>query len=107
VQGEPHEGNSDRCEHRSAVDQPLGHAPTLPARVPEPDNNRRANGGANANPDTDTPPLFRRVSQNLAAAAMLLRGCLEPVISEERRVRLQLKALLKAVAAQQAESSAS
>jgi hypothetical protein len=38
---------------------------------------------------------------------MLLRGCPEPATSEERRVRQQLKALLEAVAAQQAESSAS
>jgi hypothetical protein len=52
-------------------------------------------------------PLFRRASQNLAAAAMLLHGCPEPATSKERRVRQQLKALLKAAAAQQAESSAS
>jgi hypothetical protein len=38
---------------------------------------------------------------------MLLRGCSEAVTSEERRVRQQLKALLEAAAAQQAESSAS
>jgi hypothetical protein len=38
---------------------------------------------------------------------MLLRGCPEPVTSDERRVRQQLKALLEAAAAQQAESSAS
>jgi hypothetical protein len=35
-----------------------GRAPPLPARVPEPDNNRRANGGANA----DAPQLFRWAS---------------------------------------------
>jgi hypothetical protein len=107
VQGEPREGNGDRREHRPAVDQPLGHGPTLPTCVPEPDNNRRANGGANANPDADTPLLFWGASQNLAAAAMLLRGCPEPATSEERRVHQQLKALLKAAAAQQAESSSS
>jgi hypothetical protein len=39
--------------------------------------------------------------------AMLLRGCPEPATSEERRVREQLKVLLEAAAAQQAESSAS
>jgi hypothetical protein len=38
---------------------------------------------------------------------MLLRGCLEAATSEEQRVREQLKALLEAAAAQQAESSAS
>jgi hypothetical protein len=38
---------------------------------------------------------------------MLLRGCPEAATSEERRVRQQLKALLEATAAQQAESFAS
>jgi hypothetical protein len=52
--------------------------------VPEPDNDRYANGGANVNPDSDAPPLFRRASQNLAATAMLLRGCPEPATSKER-----------------------
>jgi hypothetical protein len=105
VQGEPREENGNRCECRPAADQPRGHAPTPHPRAPEPDNNRRANEGANAN--TDAPPLFQRASQNLAVAAMLLRSCPEPATSEERRVREQLKALLEAAAAQQAESSAS
>jgi hypothetical protein len=59
------------------------------------------------NPDADARPLFRQVSPNLAAAAMLLRGCREPATFEERRERQQLKALLEAAAAQQAESSTS
>jgi hypothetical protein len=59
------------------------------------------------NADAEAPPLFRWASQNLAAAAMLLRGCPEAATSEERRVRQQLKALLEAAVAQQAESSAS
>jgi hypothetical protein len=105
VQGEPREENGNRRERRPAADQPRGRAPTLPAHVPEPCNNRRAHEGANAN--ADAPPLFRRASQNLAAAAMLLRGCPEPATSEKRRVREQLKALLEAAAAQQAESSTS
>jgi hypothetical protein len=105
VQGEPREDNENRRACRPAADQPRGRTPTSPARAPEPDNNRRANIGANA--DTDTPPLFRRASQNLAAAAMLLRGCPEPVTPEEWRVREQLKTLLEAAVAQQAESSAS
>jgi hypothetical protein len=54
-------------------------------RAPEPDNNRRAKEGANAN--ADAPLLFRPASQNIAAAAMLLRGCPEPATSKERRVR--------------------
>jgi hypothetical protein len=76
-----------------------------PAGAPEPDNNRCTNEGANAN--ADAPPLFRRAFQNPAAAAMLLRGCPEPASSEKRRVREQLKVLLEASSAQQAESSAS
>jgi hypothetical protein len=48
-------------------------------RVPESDNNRHANGGANA--DGDASQHFRWASQNLTAAAMLLRGCLEPATS--------------------------
>jgi hypothetical protein len=62
---------------------------------------------ADTDVNADAPPLFRWASQNLAAAAMLLRGCPEPATSEERRVRQQLKALLEAAAAQQAESSTS
>jgi hypothetical protein len=63
-----------------------GHAPTPSVRTPELDNNRRANGGTNvnANVDADAPPLFRWASKNLAAVAMLLRGCPEPGTSEER-----------------------
>jgi hypothetical protein len=76
-------------------------------RASEPNNDQRVDEGANVNADVDTPPLFRRASQNLAAAAMLLRSCPEPATSEERRVRQELKTLLEAAAAQQAESSAS
>jgi hypothetical protein len=105
VQGEPREENGNRRECQPAADQPRGRAPTPPARATEPDKNRRTNECANA--DVDAPPLFWRASQNLAAVAMLLRGCPEPATSEERRVREQLKALLEAAAAQQVESSAS
>jgi hypothetical protein len=105
----PREGNDNRCECRPAADHPHDRAPTPPARGPACDNNRRTKEGANVNTnaDVDAPPLFRRASQNLAAAAMLLHGCLEAATSEECRVRQQLKALLEAAAAQQAESSAS
>jgi hypothetical protein len=109
LQEEPHEGNGDRREHRPLAEQPHGRAPMPPGRGPARDNNRRTNEGANidANADADAPLLFRRASQNLTAAAMLLRGCLKAATSEERRVHQQLKALLEAAAAQQAESSAS
>jgi hypothetical protein len=52
------------------------------------DNNRCANEGANVdvNDDSDAPLLFRRALQNLAIAAMLLRGCPEAASSEETRV---------------------
>jgi hypothetical protein len=74
VQGGPHEGNVNRRERRPAADQPHGRAPMPPTRGPEPNNNRRANGGADADANTDAPPLFRRASQNLAAVAILLCG---------------------------------
>jgi hypothetical protein len=85
MQGEPREGNDNRRECRSAADQPHGRAPTPPARGLACDNNRRANEGTNVdtNTDSDAPPLFQWASQNLATAAMLLRGSLEPATSEE------------------------
>jgi hypothetical protein len=49
-------------------------------RALEPNNDQRANEGANVNAGADA---FRRASQNLAAAAMLLRSCPEPATSEE------------------------
>jgi hypothetical protein len=97
VQGEPHDENGNRRECRPAADQPHCRAPTPPVRAPEPDNNQRANRGVNV--DADALPLFRRASQNLAVAAMLLRGCSEPASSEERRVHQQLKVLLEAAVA--------
>jgi hypothetical protein len=60
VQGEPREENGNRCERRPTVDHPRGRAPTPPPHVRDPDNNRHANRGTNAN--VDTPPLFRRAS---------------------------------------------
>jgi hypothetical protein len=111
VQEQPREGNSEQREHRSAAEQPWSRVPSPLAQGRTRDNDQRANKGvnvdANANTDADAPPLFRRASQNLAAAAMLLRGCPEAATSEERPVHQQLKALLEAAVAQQAESSAS
>jgi hypothetical protein len=109
VQEQPREGNGERRECRPAAEQPRDRAPTPPPRGLTRDNNRRANEGANvdANPNANAPLHFRRASQNLAATTMLLRGCPEAATSEERRVRQQLKALLEATAAQQAERSAS
>jgi hypothetical protein len=110
VQEEPHEGNGDRHERRLATDLLRSHTPTPPpARGPARDNNQRPNEGANVDTsvDANAPPLFRRASQNLTAAAMLLHSCPEPATSKKRRVREQLKALLEAAVAQQAESLAS
>jgi hypothetical protein len=109
VQEQPREGNGERQERCPATEQPRARATTLPTRGRTCENDRHANKGANieANTDSDAPPLFRLASQNLAVAAMLLRGCPEAATSEERRVRQQLKALLKAAAAQQAKSSPS
>jgi hypothetical protein len=69
----------------TAAKQPRASAPTPPALGRTRDNNRRANEGANVdvNVDADTPPLFRRASQSLAAAAMMLRDCPEAANSEE------------------------
>jgi hypothetical protein len=58
----------------------------LPTQGRTRDNDRRANEGANidANTDGDASSLFRRASQNLAVATMLLRDCPEAATSEER-----------------------
>jgi hypothetical protein len=53
------------------------------------------------------PPTFNGASQNLAAAAMLIRTMPEPSTTEGRRVQGELKDLLENAAVQQAKSSAS
>jgi hypothetical protein len=53
------------------------------------------------------PPAFSGVSQNLAAAAMLLQAMLEPSTTEGRRIQGELKGLLENAAVRRAESSAS
>jgi hypothetical protein len=111
VQEQRCEGNDERQDRRPAFEQPRVRALTPLARGRTHEDNRHtsegANVDANGNTNDDTPPIFRRASQNLAVAAMLLRGCPEVATSKERRVFQELKALLKAAAAQQAESSAS
>ena len=57
--------------------------------------------------DDHGTPVFKRASQNLAAAAVLLRGCPEPTTPEDKKMRQQLRTLLEAAAVQQAECSAS
>jgi hypothetical protein len=53
------------------------------------------------------PPASSGVSQNLAAAAILLRAMPEPSTIEGRRIQGELKNLLEDVAVRRAESSAS
>jgi hypothetical protein len=53
------------------------------------------------------PPASSGVSQNLAAAAILLRAMPEPSTTEGRHIRGELKNLLEDVAVRRAESSAS
>jgi hypothetical protein len=53
------------------------------------------------------PPASSGVSQNLAAAAMLLRAMPEPSTTEGRRIQGELKNLLEDAAVRRAESSAS
>jgi hypothetical protein len=67
------------------------------------DVQRRIVGDARAG----LPPAFSGVSQNLAAAAMLLRTMSEPSTTEGRRIQGELKDLLEDVAVRRAESSAS
>ena len=61
----------------------------------------------NNNEGGEPPPIFNRASQNVAAAAMLVRAMPEPSTTEGRRVRGELRDLLETAAVQQAESSAS
>jgi hypothetical protein len=56
---------------------------------------------------TRPPPASSGVSQNLAAAAVLLRAMPEPSTTEGRRIRGELKNLLEDVAVRRAESSTS
>ena len=56
---------------------------------------------------SEQPPIFNRASQNVAAAAMLVRAMPEPSTTEGRRVRGELWDLLETATVQQAESSAS
>jgi hypothetical protein len=53
------------------------------------------------------PPASSGVGQNLAAAAMLLRGMPEPSTTEGRRIQGELQNLLEDAAVRRAESSAS
>jgi hypothetical protein len=53
------------------------------------------------------PPVFTRASQNVAAATILLRTMPEASTLEGRQAHGELRVLLKCVAVQQAESSAS
>ena len=55
----------------------------------------------------DNPPVFSIASQNVMAAALLLRAMPEPSTPEGRRVRQGLRGLLEQVVVQNTESSAS
>ena len=59
-------------------------------------------------PDRGTyPPQFARASQNIAAAAMLLRGLSEPNDPHERAIHRNLRALVDTATIQQEECSVS
>jgi tyrosyl-tRNA synthetase len=53
------------------------------------------------------PSIFNRASQNVVAAAMLLRNMPEPSNPEARQARDEIRGLLKTTAMQEAESFAS
>jgi len=55
----------------------------------------------------DNPPVFSTASQNVIAAALLLRAMPEPSTPEGRRVRQGLRGLLEQAVVQNVESSAS
>ena len=55
----------------------------------------------------NNPPQFTRANQNIAAAAMLLRGLPEPNDPQEQAIHQNLWALVETTAVQQAESSTS
>ena len=55
----------------------------------------------------EQPLIFNRASQNITAAAMLVRAMPEPSTTEGRWVRGELRDLLEIATVQQAESSAS
>ena len=55
----------------------------------------------------DVPPVFSMASQNVMAAALLLRAMPEPSTPEGRRVRHGLRGLLEQAVVQNAESSVS
>jgi len=55
----------------------------------------------------DNPTVFSTASQNVMAAALLLRAMPEPLTPEGRRVRQGLRGLLEQAVVQNAESSAS
>jgi len=55
----------------------------------------------------DNPPVFSTASQNVMAAALLLRAMPEPSTPEGRRVRQGLRSLLEQAVVQNAESFAS
>jgi len=49
---------------------------------------------------SEQPPIFNRASQNVTAAAMLVRAMPEPSTTEGRRVRGELRDLLETAAVQ-------
>jgi hypothetical protein len=61
----------------------------------------------NADFNVDNPDTPQRASQNLIAAATLLRAMLAPSTSEARNLHREAQALIEQAAVQQAESSAS
>ena len=54
--------------------------------------------------DDEALPHFTRASQNIAAAAALLRGLSELVTPEDRRAHYEIRTLLEPAAGQQVES---
>ena len=89
------------CELRAKVDQDRLLLQQLRDTLEQEQQGRGDGGGArqrahdvhhriNNDEASEQPPIFNRASQNVAAAAMLVRAMPEPSTTEGRRVRSEL-----------------
>jgi hypothetical protein len=106
------------CEMQAKLDEETGRLVQLRQNIEQEWAGRALAGGARHRAQdvqcriiddarVGLPPAFSGASQNLAAAAMLLRTMPEPSTTEGRRIQGELKDLLENAAIRRAESSAS
>jgi hypothetical protein len=93
-------------DERARLHQQLGQDPNpTPARVWAKDVRQRIIN--NDRDVVDGTPVFKRASQNLAVAVILLRKVAEPTTPQEKEMHKQIKTLFETATMQQAESSTS